>query len=96
MNKNTELKLIEIFCNCDDFIQEYGKEIAKIAKEINPAEVQINTPLRPCGTKPLSEAEIDVIESYFSSLNTITVYKAEKKKIKPISSDDTLRRRGKI
>ena len=27
MNKNTELKLIEIFCNCDDFIQEYGKEI---------------------------------------------------------------------
>ena len=76
--------------------KKQAKEIAQIALEINPTEVQINTPLRPCRTEPLSEAEIDIIESYFSSLNTITVYKAEKKKIKPISSDDTLRRRGKI
>ena len=76
--------------------RKQAKEIAKIAQEINPAEVQINTPLRPCKSKPLSEAEIDVIESYFSGLNVISVYKAEKKKIKPISSEDTLRRRGKI
>ena len=76
--------------------KKYALEIAKIAKEINPDEVQLNTPLRPCKIKPLSEAELNAIESYFSGLNLVSVYKAERKKIKPISSEDTLKRRGKI
>lgn len=29
--------------------QKNAREISEIAKEINPDEVQINTPLRPCG-----------------------------------------------
>ena len=39
MNKNSELKLIEIFCNCDDFFQKYGKEVATI---INDSENKKN------------------------------------------------------
>ncbi len=70
--------------------------IAEIAKEINPDEVQINTPLRPCGISPLSKGELDVIEGYFKGLNTISVYKAEHIKVEPVSKGDTLRRRGKI
>jgi wyosine [tRNA(Phe)-imidazoG37] synthetase (radical SAM superfamily) len=76
--------------------KNYAKEIARIAKEINPDEVQLNTPLRPCGTKPLAKDEMTVLEGYFCGLNTVSLYKAVKKGVKPISSEDTLKRRGKI
>lgn len=72
------------------------ENIAGIAKEINPDEVQINTPLRPCEVSPLSKDEIDIIEGYFKGLNSISVYKAEHIKVEPVSEEDTLRRRGKI
>ena len=81
------------------FVEEnksYAKEIAQIAKEIAPDEVQLNTPLRPCGVKPLTKDEMADLEEYFLGLNTVSVYKAEKKGIKPISSEDTLKRRGKV
>jgi wyosine [tRNA(Phe)-imidazoG37] synthetase (radical SAM superfamily) len=74
----------------------YAKEIAGIAKEINPDEVQINTPLRPCGVKPLSPEEIERISDYFDGLNIVSVYKAERKKVQSISNEETLKRRGKI
>ncbi len=76
--------------------EKYAQEIARIAKEINPDEVQINTPLRPCPVNSLSEAKMGIIEEYFEGLNTISVYKAEKKKVQPVSREDTLKRRGKI
>ncbi|MBN1353176.1 MAG: radical SAM protein [Candidatus Omnitrophica bacterium] len=76
--------------------KKFAKEIAQIAKEIKPDEVQLNTPLRPCKIKPLAKSEIDKIEGYFSGLNTTSVYTAEKKDVKPISSKATLKRRGKV
>ncbi|MBN1526406.1 MAG: radical SAM protein [Candidatus Omnitrophica bacterium] len=81
------------------FIEEnkvYAKKIAHIAKEICPDEVQLNTPLRPCGIEPLTKEEMAALERYFSGLNTVSVYRAEKKEVKPISSKDTLKRRGKV
>ncbi len=75
--------------------QEKAGEIARIAKEINPDEIQINTPLRPCGSKPLSKAELSIIKGYFKDLNSISVYESEKKRVEPISKKNTLRRRGK-
>jgi wyosine [tRNA(Phe)-imidazoG37] synthetase (radical SAM superfamily) len=74
----------------------YAKEIACIAKEISPAEVQLNTPLRPCRVKPLTKDEMAGIEAHFSGLNTVSVYRAKKKDVNPISSKDTLKRRGKV
>jgi wyosine [tRNA(Phe)-imidazoG37] synthetase (radical SAM superfamily) len=76
--------------------KKFAKEIAKVIREINPDEIQINTPLRPCGVKPLPKKEIDKIKEYFKGLNTVSVYEALKKDIKPISDKDTLIRRGKI
>ena len=76
--------------------KKYANDIAQIAKEIKPDEVQLNTPLRPCKIKPLTKFEMDTIEGYFSGLNTVSVYSAEKKGVKSISSKDTLRRRGKV
>lgn len=74
----------------------YAKDIARIAKEIAPDEVQLNTPLRPCGVEPLARDEMEEVGRYFYGLNTVSVYKAEKKKVDPISSKDTLKRRGKV
>jgi len=70
--------------------------IAEFAREVDADEVQINTPLRPCAVDALSEKELNKIADVFHSLNVITVYGVEKKKVIPISGEDTLRRRGKI
>ncbi|MCF7908573.1 MAG: radical SAM protein [Candidatus Omnitrophica bacterium] len=81
------------------FIKEnkkYAKEIAKIIREINPEEVQINTPLRLCRVKPLPKGELTGIKKYFEGLPAVSVYEASKKDIKPISNKDTLARRGKV
>lgn len=75
--------------------KDSAQEMARIAREIRPHEIQINTPLRPCGVKPLSEFEILEIEGYFEGMNTVSVYHSEKKKIIPVSDAETLRRRGK-
>jgi len=54
-------------------------EMAKIARELSPDEVQINTPLRPCAVKPLSPKEIAAIRDKFSGFKeVVTVYEARK------------------
>ena len=70
--------------------------IAQLAREINPDEVQINTPLRRCGAKALSKEALSQIKEFFEGTNTITVYEVQKKIVTPISDKDTLRRRGKV
>jgi len=75
--------------------KEYAREIAQIAMEINPDEVQINTPLRRCRVKPLSREELKEIQVYFDNQNVISVYEASKKTVKSLSGGDTLKRRGK-
>jgi wyosine [tRNA(Phe)-imidazoG37] synthetase (radical SAM superfamily) len=80
------------------FIQHNVKDaeaIAGIARDIHPDEVQINTPLRPCGVDPLGEGALSEIKRYFEGLNTLSVYESHKKYVKPISDADTLKRRGK-
>jgi len=72
-----------------------AQAIAGYAREINPDEIEINTPLRPCGVTPLSEPEIEHIQKYFTGLNTRSVYSAPRKKVKAFSAQDTLTRRGK-
>ncbi len=73
--------------------KEYAKEIAELAKDINPDEVQINTPLRPSGVKPLSKKEIEEIEKKFTGLNTITVYNSPKPKTDPLDKIELFKRR---
>ena len=79
------------------------KKIADIAADIRPDEIQINTPLRPCGcAKPLQKKEITRIAAYFgrqpgfAGTKIITVYDGKRKKIKPLNLRDTLKRRGKL
>ncbi len=81
--------------------KKYVAAIARIAKEIRPDEIQINTPLRPCRVKPLLKKELNIIRHFFirecgKIIKIVSVYDSKKKKIKPISTEETLRRRGKI
>lgn len=77
--------------------KEYVDELIKIAKTIGPDEVQINTPLRESKVRPLSKEEISKIKKKFEVLDSdiVSVYEAEHKKVKSISKEDTLKRRGK-
>jgi len=61
--------------------KDEAQEMARIARELSPDEVQINTPLRPCGVKPLTPSEIAAIRDKFSGLKkVVTVYEV----VKPI------------
>lgn len=75
--------------------KQYAEDMAFIADDIHPDEVQINTPLRPCGAAPLGVEELSRIKGFFGHFKTVSVYESNKKVVKPISDDDTIRRRGK-
>jgi hypothetical protein len=52
-----------------------AQEMDRIARELSPDEVQINTPLRPCAAMPLSPQEIAAIRGKFSGFKkVVTVY----------------------
>jgi wyosine [tRNA(Phe)-imidazoG37] synthetase (radical SAM superfamily) len=74
--------------------RDCAPEMAGIARELSPDEVQVNTPLRPCAVKPLSPEEIANIRDKFSGLErVVTVYEVVTPEVAPLSLDETLRRR---
>jgi len=75
----------------------YAPEMARIAEELSPDEVQINTPLRPCAVKPLTPEEIAAIRQDFTGLKgVVTVYEALKPEVTPLNLKETLQRRPKL
>ena len=77
--------------------KDWAPEIARVAEELLPDEVQINTPLRPCAVEPLSPDEIAAIRQEFAGLrNVVTVYEAKKPSATPLDLEETLRRRPKL
>lgn len=80
-----------------DLNKNYADEMAKIAMDISPDEVQINTPLRPCAVKPLLLDDIITISYEFTHLKNVkTVYQVDKPVVTPFNMDDTLKRRPKL
>lgn len=78
------------------FIEEnkkYASEIVAITKEIEPDEVQINTPLRPCPVKPIDKGEIEKIKARFMGLKTVSVYEAEKVRVHPVDLEEVYLRK---
>lgn len=74
--------------------------MAKIAHEIGPDDVEINTPLRASPVKPLSIEEIEQITAIFRGIcgdriRVRSVYEAKREKSRPFSQPSTERRRGK-
>ncbi|MBF0485408.1 MAG: radical SAM protein [Candidatus Omnitrophica bacterium] len=78
--------------------KSWAPEMASLARDIAPDEVQINTPLRPGNEKPLSEAEMAQIKKCFISAglsNVRSVYEEEKKECKPFDEHATVKRHGR-
>jgi wyosine [tRNA(Phe)-imidazoG37] synthetase (radical SAM superfamily) len=77
--------------------KDCASEIAALAREISPDEVQINTPLRPCGVKPLAPESIAKAKQEFTGFeDVVTVYEVEKRAVSPLDLAETLRRRPKL
>jgi wyosine [tRNA(Phe)-imidazoG37] synthetase (radical SAM superfamily) len=87
------LQLMFVAANRDS-----GAAMARIAADIQPDEVQVNTPLRPCGVAPLSVEEMKQIEKQFAKLKpeiaVVSVYEKMKPEVRAIDKEAVIRRRG--
>jgi len=74
--------------------KDFAGEMARLASVISPDEIQLNTPLRPCGAEPLSPKEIAEIRRAFDGFRAvITVYDKPRFRVEPLNPQETLRRR---
>jgi wyosine [tRNA(Phe)-imidazoG37] synthetase (radical SAM superfamily) len=84
-----------------DANKKHVLSLIDLANYIKPDEIQINTPLRPCGIAPLTKKEIFQLKEEFQricrGIDIVSVYDDRQgKDIFSISDKDTLRRRGKV
>ena len=70
--------------------------MARLAADLAPDEVQLNTPLRPCGVAPLSAEEMHQIAAHFKGMEpqVSLVYEQRKRNAAVLAAKDVLRRRG--
>jgi wyosine [tRNA(Phe)-imidazoG37] synthetase (radical SAM superfamily) len=74
--------------------KDHALEMARIAKQFLPDEVQLNTPLRPCMVKPLPLEDMTAIRVAFSSFkNLVSVYDVPRPEFAPLNPEETHRRR---
>ncbi|MFP3975598.1 MAG: radical SAM protein, partial [Dehalococcoidia bacterium] len=75
--------------------REYADDMARLALELSPDEIQLNTPLRPCAVKPLSPEEMVSVKKAFADFGgqLTMVYDIEKPTVTPIKAGETRRRR---
>ncbi len=76
--------------------QQEASQIAALTRDIDPDEVELNTPLRRCAESPLDRDTMKTIESYFAGMHVRSVYSSSHVHVNSISDHDTLTRRGKI
>jgi len=68
--------------------------MARLAAELSPDEVQINTPLRECTVDPLPPGDIAAIRDEFRRMKkVVTVYEAHRPQVAPFNAKETLQRR---
>jgi len=76
--------------------KDCAADLAALAKEIKPVEVEVNTPLRPCPVKPLPPEELSKIKELFKPLKVYSVYDVERPETKPMDERETKKRRPVI
>ena len=71
-----------------------AEKLAEVIRGIEPDEVHLNTPLRPCKTNPLSKQAMREVKEIFRDLNVKMVYDhLKKEKITPLDKLETRKRR---
>ena len=74
--------------------KDYASEMARIAEQLSPDEVHLNTPLRPCAAKPLPPEDISAIRQAFLGFrNVLTVYGTPRPAVAPLNVEEIRRRR---
>jgi wyosine [tRNA(Phe)-imidazoG37] synthetase (radical SAM superfamily) len=68
-------------------------DMASLVRSLDADEIELNTPLRPSRTPPLSEGEMSEIETAFRDLPAIGVYGAHPPEVKPLNAAEMARRR---
>ncbi|MCA9399991.1 MAG: radical SAM protein [Candidatus Omnitrophica bacterium] len=79
------------------FVEEnrmHASSIADIVRDINPDEIQINTPLRPSPARPLDKEGIEEMKSYFSGIPAVSAFERDRKETIPVNQIDTVKRHG--
>ncbi len=74
---------------------KYAGDLAKLAKEISPIEVALNTPLRKSAVAPISKVKMEKVKKLFSPLKIISVYDQSPVSSQPLDEKDVLKRRPK-
>ena len=70
-------------------------QMAQIAGTVNPDEIQLNTPLRPCAVQPLPVEEMVRIKRAFAGFDNVKmVYEEPHPDVTPIDTGETSRRRS--
>lgn len=71
-----------------------AREMAGIAEQLKPDEVQLNTPLRRCPVAPLPREQLDSIRAEFDGVEgVVTVYDCVPPDVEPLDIAETRRRR---
>jgi wyosine [tRNA(Phe)-imidazoG37] synthetase (radical SAM superfamily) len=70
-----------------------AEALAALARELDPYEIELNTPLRPCAVKPLAPEALAEIKKAFSGLPAVSVYEASRPSVQPLDMTETLQRR---
>ena len=70
------------------------ESIAQLAREIAPDEVQLNTPLRPSGAKPIDRSRMERAKKFFKDMTVVTVFDAPSQEYTPINEPATVSRHG--
>ncbi len=71
-----------------------ARDLADLVRLIAPDEVQLNTPLRPCRTSPLSREDMQEVKQCFHDLPVVSVYDQAMKELEPFQFKETVRRHG--
>ena len=73
--------------------RDQAAALADLTREIDPDEVQVNTPLRPCAVRPLPPEELGAIVEAFAGLPVLSVYDAARPDVRPLDVEATRLRR---
>lgn len=69
-----------------------AKQMADLARLIEPDCVELNTPLRACGVEPLSKEQLAKVQECFAGMNVRNVYERGEQSATPLDATEVSRR----
>ena len=73
---------------------DHLQELSTLAASLKPHEIQLNTPIRPCGQAPLCKDTLEKAKKAFKGMQVVTCYDAQVEKTNPIDEKATVARHG--